>query len=131
MNHLRLVSLIAAASLAVALASCSGPGGNAGAIAKPTPGPIVFTGTSIIDNVMTLPCDTDQTFTVSQSHYSGSFTLVPSSDNLSITPTTGTSATTFTASTDYGGNATWTVTATNSDGATGVLTVNFNNDDCG
>lgn len=131
MNHLRLVSLVAVAMLAVALASCSGPGGNAAAVDKPTLGPIVFTGTSITDNVMTLPCDTDETFNVSQRGYSGSFSLVPSSDDLSITPTTGTSATTFTASTDYGGNETWTVTATNGDGTTGVLTVNFNNDDCG
>jgi hypothetical protein len=135
MNHLRLVGLFTVATLAVALASCSGPGGDASVAPKRTAGPIVFTGSSITDNVMTLPCATDETFNVSQSGYSGTFSLVPSDPvYLSISPTTGTSATPFTAFAGYDNVETWTVTATNADGVTGVLTVDYLGDqvgDCG
>ena len=37
---------------------------------------MVFAGSTITNNVMTLPCDTNETLTVSQANYSGNFTLV-------------------------------------------------------
>lgn len=117
-------------ALSIGLAGCSGPGGNASAMPH-KPGAITFTGTSITDNVMTLPCDTDETFNVSQVNYSGSFTLTSSSEDLSITPTSGTSTTSFTAYSDYGESETWTVTATGGGNVTGMLTVDYSTEDCG
>lgn len=122
--------LLLIAGLSIGLVGCSGPGGNASAM-PPKPGAITFSGESITGNVMTLPCDTDESFTVSQTHYNGSFTLTPSSDDLTITPTTGTSSTSFTAYSDYGGSETWTVSATGGGDVTGTLTVDYSNEECG
>ena len=126
----RIFGLFAVAMLGVALANCSASGGSSRTTPAPTasptatPGPIVFTGSSITNNVMALPCDTPETFTVSEANYSGTFQLVPSKPELSITPTSGTAATTFTAlQFEDGATQTYTVIATGA--VTGTLTVNF------
>ncbi len=113
-----LCRFFAAASLSLVFASCSGAGGNAAVVTpppSPTPGVVTFTGSSITNNLMALPCSTNETFTVSQSGYSGTFQLTSPNANVSngftLSPTSGTSATTFTVSSLAGSNATWTLTA--------------------
>ena len=126
----RIFGLFAVATLGVTLASCSASGGSSHTTPLPTaspsatPGPIVFTGSSITNNVMALPCDTPETFTVSEANYSGTFQLVPSKPELSITPTSVTASTTFTAlEFEDGTTQTYTVIATGA--VAGTLTVNF------
>ncbi len=126
----QILALIAITALSVSLAQCSGPGGTAVSTAPtPTPGPIVFTGSSIVNNVMTLPCNTNETFTVSQSGYSGTFQLTSPNANVgngfNLSPTSGNSTVTFTVESFFGSSAVWTLTATNTLSQTGALTINF------
>jgi hypothetical protein len=129
-----VLGLLGAAALSLSLADCSTSGGSANVARTPAPtptatttvAPLVFTGSSIVNNVMALPCNTAETFTIAEAGYSGTFTLVPSSPDLMITPSslTGTSSTVFSViQFETGVSQTFTITAT---GATsGVLTINF------
>jgi hypothetical protein len=74
---------------------------------------------------MALPCNTNESFTVSQSGYSGTFGLVKNSAQLNLAPTSGDSTVTFTVSSSTGSSQVFTVTATNSQDLTGTLTINF------
>jgi hypothetical protein len=105
-------------------AACSGPGGNSGAM-PPRPGAITFSGESITGNVMTLPCDETEDFMISQTHFSGTFTVVSSSSNLTVDPGSGTASTTFSAYSADESSATWSITATGGGGKTGTLTVDY------
>jgi hypothetical protein len=124
-----LFALAATAALCAGLAGCSSSGGTGNV--SPKVGPITFTGSTIVDNVMTYPCDTAETFTVSQSGFGGTFQLTVSDPNtMSLAPASGTASTTFDyTSDDY--NGTTTITATGAAGTTGVLTINNNIGNCG
>jgi hypothetical protein len=130
--------LLGAAVLGLSIAGCSASGGTGNVSPRPTvaPAAFVFTGSTIVNNVMTLPCGTDETFTLAQGSFAGTFYVTPSSGQLMVTPTSGTSSTTFTAYTDYltEGGTTFTVAATagNAEGApSGTLTVNVTVGQCG
>jgi len=131
--------IVALAVLSVLLAHCSGSGGSATpkrvATPSPTPvaspGAIVFTGSTITNNVMTLPCDTTETFTVSQANYAGSLTLAdnnPGQVALTPTPATGPASTVYTvlasSSVTNPAPSPFTITATGGGGVTQVLTIN-------
>jgi hypothetical protein len=74
---------------------------------------------------MALPCNTPETFTISQNNYTGSFQLVPSSNQFNLSPTSGNASQTFTVSSLNGSTQVFTVTATDSAGISGMLTINF------
>jgi hypothetical protein len=135
-SNVSALGILALAALGVTLAQCSGSGGTASTVQAPatstptpsptpSPGPIVFTGSSITNNVMALPCNTNETFTVSQSGYSGTFQLVPSSTQFTLSPTSGNSSVTFTVLSLAGSSQVFHVTASNSAEQSGTLTINF------
>jgi hypothetical protein len=134
-----LLGFLAAAALGISIVGCSASGGTGNvsprATPTPTPTPFVFTGSSIVNNVMTLPCATNETFTVAEGSFAGTFYLTPSSVDLTVQPASGTSSTTFTAYTGYfypPYSFTIGVTAGNGAGApSGTLTVNVTTGDCG
>jgi hypothetical protein len=135
LDLLRLaLRLTALAALGLGLTHCSSDGGT---VAPPTYGAINFVGSTITNNSMTLPCDTPETFTITQPGFSGTFSLVvdqiptlssvarsPKDTNttLTLTPSSGTTATTFTVQTNYEAY-TYTITATGGGGITGVLNI--------
>jgi len=91
----------------------------------------VFTGSTITNNVMTLPCDAQETLTVAQANYAGSFTLVdnnPGQVTLTPTPATGPASTVYTvlasSSVQNPMASPFTITATGGAGVTQVLTIN-------
>jgi hypothetical protein len=114
--------------LSLAFASCSGPGGNA-SVAPVTPGAIAVSGTNVSGNTITITCPPSDfsTFTISQAHYSGTFTVVSNSAVITVSPASGTSATTFTVTDPNAGSLTTTLTITGGGGVTGTPTVNATN----
>jgi hypothetical protein len=130
---LRVAALTA---LSLGLTHCSSDGGT---VAPPTYGAINFVGPTITNNSMTLPCDTNETFMITQPNFGGTFSLAvdqestimssvtrsPKAANttLTVTPTSGTAATTFTLNTDYDNGYTYTITATGGGGITGTLNI--------
>jgi hypothetical protein len=73
------------------------------------------------------PTSTSTDFLVAQSGYTGSFSPVSSDPAFTITPATGTAATTFTVSTSgLTNNSNYTITATGGFGKTGVLNATYN-----
>jgi hypothetical protein len=91
----------------------------------------VFTGSTITNNVMTLPCDTQETFTVSQANYAGSLTLAdnnPGQVALTPTPATGPASTVYTvlasSSVQNPAPSPFTITAAGGGEVTQVLTIN-------
>ena len=138
--------LVVIAALSIALAQCSASGGTATTrptaaptatpSPTPSPAPIIFTGSTITNNVMALPCDTNETFTISQSGFSGNFSLTVNNSSVVITPPNGTSSQTFSildnAGNSPGNQYLATATANGTTGApTGVLTINVTTGDCG
>lgn len=91
----------------------------------------MFTGSTITNNVMTLPCDTQETFTVSQANYAGSLTLAdnnPGQVALTPTPATGPASTVYTvlasSSVQNPAPSPFTITAAGGGEVTQVLTIN-------
>ncbi len=131
MVRIRFVGFLVV-GLSLAFASCSGPGGNA-SVAPVTPGAITFSGANVTGNTITITCPpyNYSTFTISQTHYSGTFTVVSNSAEITVLPGNGTSATTFTVS-DPGNyrSVTTTLTVTGGGNKTATPTVNAT-DNCG
>jgi hypothetical protein len=134
----------ALAALSLSLAHCSSDGGT---VAPPTYGAINFVGSTITNNTMTLPCNTPETFTITQPGFGGTFSLSvdqmtaeqlsasrsPKDTNttLTLTPSSGTTSTTFMVETQFDGQYGYTVTATGGGGITGTLTINVSVGNCG
>jgi hypothetical protein len=94
---------------------------------SPTPGAITFAGANVSGNTISIVCppSNSSTFTISQSNYSGSFTLVSNSSEITVSPSSGTSATTFTVADPFNYspvNTTLTVTGGGAVTATPTVT---------